>query len=388
MTVNDSINAVYEVRFEGDPQRKAGFEDRESAIEFAEEHKGEKPVVWLINVEVDGEGYGGEETGECAVWSWDKGDLDFEREDPFAGWREAAAKRKPLDWDKDEIMGISDYESDGGGEGCDCGDDPFDCFGGDEAGERRFADREGRDEGTPLRALNPEELLRQLADELGVDCAIGDEVAREEPESDGGAAKTEVVVKAEVPEDVADGLKDGDVDVTVSKEGEIPEISAEKAEISEISEKGEKDDKPKKNSGKKEKKSDEEDDKKDEKKDMKKTLKESTAESALREFEAALDSSLGEELEEDVGDDGFSGRKDLASDYGMKTGDDLGESLNESEQDDVDAALADFEASLGESLENDEAAVSEALDGSDCEKKPISQSEDIDVDDVDPFDAF
>ena len=78
MTVNDSISAVYEVRFEGDPQRKAGFEDRESAIEFAEEHKSEKPTVWLINVEVDGEGYGGEETGECAVWSWDEGDLDFE----------------------------------------------------------------------------------------------------------------------------------------------------------------------------------------------------------------------------------------------------------------------------------------------------------------------
>jgi hypothetical protein len=385
MTVNDSINAVYEVRFEGDPQRKAGFEDRESAIEFAEEHKSEKPTVWLINVEVDGEGYGGEETGECAVWSWDEGDLDFERDDPSAGWREAAAKRKPLAWDKDEIMGISDYEGECGDEGCECGDDPFDCFGGDEAGERRFADREGRDEGTPLRALDPEELIAQLAAELGVKCDIvddGEDVDWPKPESEGGEAeKTEVVVKAEVPEGVADGLKDGDVDVTVSKEGEIPEVSAEKAEIPEISDEGEKDgedDKPKKNSGKKgekEKKTSEDGDKKDKKKDIKKTLKESTVEDVLREFEAALGSVFGEGLEEDFDDDAACGRKDLASDYGIKTEDGLGESLTESEQDDVDAALADFEASLGEALE----------DESKSDGKP---NEDIDADDVDPFDAF
>lgn len=62
MTVNDSWNVVYEVRAGGE---KRGFETKEDAIEYAKSIVDEKPVVFAIEIRVDGEGYE-EEIGEEA----------------------------------------------------------------------------------------------------------------------------------------------------------------------------------------------------------------------------------------------------------------------------------------------------------------------------------
>lgn len=151
-------------------------------------------------------------------------------------------------------MGISEWDDgEKGGECEEC--DPLDCFCDDDG---RFSDREGNFEGSPLSALDPDDLLSSLVKELGIDPKEAKveielewpkpeaedeeseaEVPEEKDEEDGEEKKVELVVKAEVPKEVADGIKDDKVDVKVEKEGEIPEISGENVEISEISEKPE-----------------------------------------------------------------------------------------------------------------------------------------------------
>lgn len=193
-------------------------------------------------------------------------------------------------------MGISEWEEPECEEGAEC--DPFDCFGEDDG---RFSDREGRFEGSPLRTLDPEELLKSLADELGVDVEVvekDDEVEWPKPEAEEEAeieekgeepAKTEIVVKAEVPAEVADDIEDGEVEVKVEKEGEIPEVSAEKEEVS-----GEKPKISEEDPEEIEGDSDEEAEEGEKIEESAKLEEESEVEAALKAFE----SSLGESLEE------------------------------------------------------------------------------------------
>lgn len=97
MTVNDSWNAVYEVRSQLNPKIRQGFERKEDAIEYADSIRDLKSEVYVLSVHIDGEGYQDEVGSEDLIWTPEKGEIEIEVEDPGAAWKKKAAERREVE---------------------------------------------------------------------------------------------------------------------------------------------------------------------------------------------------------------------------------------------------------------------------------------------------